>query len=158
MNLIVDGDFHDHIVFPFSQNLVSILRILPDGPVIHDGTPQFLTHHFGYVTHNFCEIPFQVPNLQEHVLYAALGAKGYLHSVYMRGIGRTADCDRKLPAPRNGDYSWPHGLEPGQDTQLLYDIIGPIDESSMPPANLRALNMPFFVSESHCLLFRQMPL
>ena len=50
----------------------SILHI---GPVIHHGTPQFLAYHPGYVAHNFCEIRFQVPNMQKHVLYAALGPK-----------------------------------------------------------------------------------
>ena len=53
----------------------SILCILPDGPVVHHGTPQFLAYHPGYVSHNIFEICFQVPNVQKHVLYAALGPK-----------------------------------------------------------------------------------
>ena len=108
-----------------STQAVSQVSILHISPVIHHGTLQFPAYHPGYICHNICEIRFQISNIQMHFLNAPLGPKDELHGVYMRGIGKTADS---FPPFATEIIPGPHRLEPGQDAQLLYDIIGPINE------------------------------
>ena len=85
-----------------------------------------------------------LPNL-EHTETRLVRSPWSLHGVYMRGIGRTPDSDRKFSTLGNRDHAWPHRLEPGQDSQLLYDIIGTVNESSMPPTYLWSCTCPFLL-------------